>query len=132
MSMDRVCNDCGAVNYSTAFTPNCPEKKLIDSEGICFTCAFWRVRIAQKHDTVIAGRIYTVGNRPKGSEHNGMAGRRFDLEYFDGRHVTTYDLWSGGEVPERYRAQIPDTAKFLGGAGFVRMGDGGCWNASKE
>lgn len=131
-TMRRVCKDCGAVDYSTAFTPNCAEKKVIDAEGVCFTCAYWRVAIAKKHDTVIEGRIYSVGNvhRPPGP-HNGMAGRRFDIEYFDGRLVTTHDLWGGSEVPERYRQQIPDTARFLGGAGFVKVGDGGGWNPSR-
>ena len=126
------CKDCGAVAYSTSFTPTCPEKKVMDAEGVCFNCAFWRVRAAQKHDTVIDGRLYTVGNRPAGGSTNGMAGRRFDIEYFDGRRVTTHDLWAGGEVPERYKAQIPDTARFLGGAGFVRIGDAGAWNPSRS
>ena len=61
-----------------------------------------------------------------------MAGRRFDIEFFDGRRVTTHDLWSGSDIPERYRAHLPDNARFLGGAGFVRIGqDGGAWNASR-
>lgn len=129
---ERVCKDCGAVNYSISFTPNCAEKKVIDAEGVCFTCAYWRVSIAKTHDTVIAGRIYSVGDvRRAPGPHNGMAGRRFDIEYFDGRTVTTHDLWAGSEVPERYRQHIPDTAQFLGGAGFVRVGDGGAWNPSR-
>lgn len=125
----RICKDCGERNYSTSFR-DCPEKRLIDSEGICFTCAFWRVRAAERHETVIDGRLYTVGNRPEGGRFNGMAGRRFDIEYFDGRKVTTYDLWSGAEIPERYREAIPNTARFLNGAGFVRIGDSGAWNPS--
>lgn len=133
MSATLVCKDCGAVGYSTAFMTNCPEKALIDSEGVCYTCAYWRVRVLCKHDTVIAGRIYSIGNikLPPNSPHSGMAGRRFDIEYFDGRRVTTHDLWSGSEIPERYRSQIPDTARFLGGAGFVKLGDGGAWNPSR-
>jgi len=128
---DRICKDCGAENYSVSFTPNCVEMKVMGAEGVCFTCAFWRVRTTEKHATVIDGRIYTVGNRPPGP-HNGMAGRRFDIEYFDGRRVTTHDLWAGGEIPERLRSQIPDTACFVNGAGFVRIGDGGAWNPSRS
>ena len=129
---ERTCNDCGEEDYSVAFMPSCAEKKVIDAEGVCFTCAFWRIRAAQKQETVIDGRIYSVGNINRApGPHNGMAGRRFDIEYFDGRRVTTHDLWSGSEVPERYRQQIPDTARFLNGAGFVRVGDGGAWNPSR-
>lgn len=130
---DRVCNDCGAVNYSVSFTPNCPEKKLIDSDGVCFHCAYWRVRITRKHDTVIAGRVYSIGDvrKPPNSPHAGMAGRRFDIEYFDGRRVTTHDLWGGSEVPERYRHVIPDTARFINGAEAVKVGETTCWNPSR-
>jgi hypothetical protein len=130
MNEQRKCGDCGEVGYPTSFSPTSETKIEMDASGTCFSCAFWRVRSKQKHATVIDGRMYTVGNRPKGSEHNGMAGRRFDIEYFDGRRVTTYDLWSGGEIPERHRAAIPDTARFLGGAGFVKIGDGGAFNSS--
>lgn len=130
----RICNDCGKTDYPVSFTPTCPEKKVIDAEGVCFDCAYWRVAASKKHDTVIDGRIYSVGDvkKPPNSPYSGMAGRRFDIEYFDGRKVTTHDLWAGGEVPERYRQQIPDTASFSGGAGFVRVGDGGAWNASAK
>lgn len=125
------CKECGAHHYSLSFRADCDEMKVMTAKGVCFTCAFWEVRVSQQHGTVIDGRIYTVGNRPAGSPHNGMAGRRFDIEYFDGRRVTTHDLWAGGEIPERLRSQIPDTARFLGGAGFVRIGDGGAWNPSR-
>lgn len=127
------CRECGADNYWTSYSASSPEKALMDADGICFGCAFWRVKADTTHDTVIAGRIYSVGdiNRPSGP-HNGMAGRRFDIEYFDGRRVTTHDLWCGGEVPEKYKARIPDTARFLGGAGFVKIGDGGAWNCSQQ
>jgi len=129
----RICADCGAVDYPTSFTKTCKEKQAMDAHGVCFTCAFWRVRVAEKNDTVIAGCIYSVGDtkKPPNSPHSGMAGRRFDIEYFDGRKVTTHDLWSGSEVPNRYRELIPDTARFAGGAGFVKIGDGGAWNPSR-
>lgn len=132
--MSNVCKDCRAVNYSTSFTPNCAEKKVIDAEGVCFTCAYWRVAIAKKHDVVIDGQIYGLGNvyRPPNSPHAGMAGRRFEVEFFDGQRVVTHDLWAGGAVPDRFKHLIPDTARFLGEAGYVRVGDGGCWNPSKE
>jgi hypothetical protein len=126
------CSDCGVKGYPTAYTSTCAEKNAMDAHGVCFTCAFWRVQVEKKHETVIDGRIYGVGDRPKGGRHNGMAGRRFDIEYFDGRKVTTYDLWAGGDVPERYADQIPNTARFLGGAGAVKVGETVYWNPSRE
>ena len=132
MSARLVCADCGAVNYSTSFMQTSPIKQLMDTHGVCFECGYWRERLTKPNDTVIEGRIYSVGDvaKPPNNPHAGMAGRRFDIEYFDGRRVTTHDLWAGSDVPERYKAQIPDTARFLGGARFVRIGDGGAWNPS--
>lgn len=131
---ERVCKDCGAINYSISYMQNCEEKQAMDAHGTCFHCAYWRIQIDKKHDTVIDGRIYSVGNINKApnSPNAGMAGRRFDIEYFDGRTVTTHDLWSGSEIPARYIKHIPDTARFLGGAGFVKIGDSGAWNASRH
>jgi hypothetical protein len=126
-----VCAHCGAAGYSTAFG-RCPEKRRMDELGVCFRCAMWSIRAEETHGTVIGGRVYSVGNRPKGAPLAGMAGRRFDIEYFDGRRVTTYDLWAGDEVPERYREKIPNTACFLGGAGAVKVGDTTCWQPSRE
>lgn len=134
MSAVLVCADCGKAGYSTSFTQSSPIKQAMDAHGTCFECAYWRVQLTKKNDTVIDGRIYSVGDtrKPPNQPHAGMAGRRFDIEYFDGRRVTTHDLWAGSDVPERHRAQIPDTARFLGGAGFVKIGDGGgAWNSSK-
>jgi hypothetical protein len=128
----RVCNGCGKENYSASYSPNCAEKKLIDSMGICFDCAFWEVRAKLTHETVIDHYLYGVGDQPKGGKYNGMGGRRFDIEYFDGRVVTTYDLWAGGEIPERFRGRIPDTARFSGGASRGKAGDITCWDASTD
>lgn len=128
----RVCNDCGLENYPTSFTEKCREKQLMNELGVCFSCAFWRVQIEKKHDTVIDGFIYSVGDvrKPPNQRMAGMAGRRFDIEYFDGRAVTTHDLWAGSEVPERYRHLIPDTARFAGGATRAKVGETTCWNPS--
>lgn len=126
------CRDCGEANYWTAYTESCAEKKAMDANGVCFGCAFWRVQITKKHPLVIAGRIYSEGDtrKPPNSPHSGMAGRRFDIEYFDGRRVTTHDLWAGSEVPERYCHLIPDTARFAGGAREAKVGDITCWTPS--
>lgn len=124
-----ACAECGDENYSTSFSTRDEIGSLMAQHGICFNCGFWRVRL-KKCDTIIGGVVYSVGNQPKGGHFNGMAGRRFDIEYFDGRRVTTYDLRTSGQMPDRYRDKFPDTAKFLGGAGMVRVGDGFAFNSS--
>ena len=103
---------------------------------LCFKCNFWREfadTTKLETATIISGRVYDPGSdNPHGQ---GMAGRRFDIEYIDpsvyaGQRITTNDLWSGDEIPERYRDKFPDTAKFLGGAEFSKIGDGGAWDCS--
>lgn len=125
-----ACAECGNENYETSYSTRDEIGSLMAQHGICFYCGYWRVALAKKQDTIIDGVIYNVGNQPKGGRFNGMAGRRFDIEYLDGRRVTTYDLWTSGQMPERYRDRFPDTAKFLGGAGMVRAGDGFAFNSS--
>lgn len=131
-TLPLVCRECGARDYSTSYMQTSKIKQEMDASGVCFDCGFWLVAIKTPPDTVINGRTYSIGNvtKPPNSPHAGMAGRRFDIEYFDGRTVTTHDLWSGSEIPERYRDRLPDNARFLHGAGFQRIGDGGAWNAS--
>lgn len=97
-------------------------------DALCFICAFWEVEVERPHDLVIDGCIYSIGKGGGG----GMAGRTFEIEYFDGRRVTTNDLWAGGVIPESLRDKIPDTAEFCGGAKRVTVGETTCWNASES
>ena len=128
-----ICKDCGAVDYSTSYCKG-EIKTIIDAEGVCFACAYWRDAIAKKHEVVIDGHIYSLGNinKPPNSPHSGMAGRRFEVEFFDGRRVVTHDLWSGSTVPDRYKHLIPDTARFVGGAKRCQVGETTCWNPSAQ
>ena len=128
--MSAICATCKAEGYSTNYC-DCPEKQRMDRDGLCFECAFWSLRTEIEKPTVIDGRWYAPGNRTSGSMR-GMAGRRFDIEYFDGRRITTFDLWSGGEIPEVWRGQIPDNARFLNGAGGHVVGETTCWNPSNH
>lgn len=121
-----MCGDaCDAGSYM-----KCRESDLMRETGYCFGCALWELRARTGQALVIEGNVYGLGGNTKPGQFNGMGGRWFDIEYFDGKQVRTCDLWSGGQIPERFRDRIPDTARFLDGAGFKRIGDGGAWNAS--
>jgi hypothetical protein len=43
----------------------------------------------------------------------GHGGRRFDIEFFDGRTATTRNLWHQGTVPAEWRYRYPDNARFV-------------------
>ncbi|MDH2424851.1 hypothetical protein [Sphaerisporangium sp. TRM90804] len=60
---------------------------------------------------VIDGEHYLIGDGTGPSR--GFGGRRFDVEFFDGRTVATRDLWHQGVIPPKWRDRYPDNARFV-------------------
>ncbi|CAO0836086.1 putative protein OS=Streptomyces microflavus OX=1919 GN=Smic_80960 PE=4 SV=1 [Streptomyces microflavus] len=54
----------------------------------------------------------TTTSWERGMGNGGFGGRRFDIEFFDGRRVTTHDLWSQGTIPPKHRERYQDNARF--------------------
>ena len=59
---------------------------------------------------IVNGTFYTVGDPvheepPRKTEHLGFGGARWDIEFNDGRRLTTHNLWHGGQIPERFRSR---------------------------
>ena len=130
---DAPCPVCGKTGFSRNYGSGIGER--MQKTGECFECDFWGQRCKSPQELVIDNYCYSIGSEPKPGERRsflGMGGRRFDIEFFDGRKVTTHNLWAGGLIPERFRARIPNTAKFAGGASREKAGDITCWNASHE
>lgn len=88
--------------------------KLMVDNHLCFSCALWELRAQKENHLVIDGVRYSLGPGNSG----GMGGRKFTIEYFDGKVIETRDLWCQGEVPEYFKDRIPDTARFSDGAYF--------------
>jgi hypothetical protein len=126
----KPCAACGAKNFSLTFVESTRAK--MEARCLCFSCNHWTDRLGNV-DTIIDGHTYGPGSRTSGSLR-GMAGRRFDIEYFDGRRITTYDLWSGGAIPAHFKDKFPDNARFLNGGeradlkGHIET----CWNPSDD
>ena len=124
MKSTTPCPGCGETGFWTRYGGS--EGARMARTGECFTCAFWEIRATRGCETVIDGWTYYPGNRDRpwsdGGAGHGMSGRRFEIEYFDGRRIVTYDLWSGGEVPKRFRHRFSDTARFVGGASREKVG----------
>lgn len=125
------CSICGQM-YSTKYCE--PIHSQMIAENICFSCHFWMKQIP-KDGVIIAGRHYTIGPEPKKGQPTsflGMAGREFHIRRNTGEVIVTHNLWSQGEIPERFRDRFPDNAEFLNGAGFVKIGEhGGAWDSSR-
>lgn len=129
----RACPGCGKPGPHGKYTG--PEGKRMEQTGECFICAFWELKAAVPQGLVIDGYLYSVGAEPGPRADRsflGMGGRRFDVELFDGRQFTTHNLWAGGQIPERFRERIPDTARFLDRASRHQVGSTTCWSPASE
>ena len=74
--------------------------------------AYWRDQLADRSNAaVINGVHYRIG--PPGGEFRGFGGREYDIEFLDGRKVTTRNLWYQGPIPPKYLIQIPDNARWV-------------------
>jgi hypothetical protein len=125
-----ACSECG--ENAVASYVDGVRKRMVDRR-LCYSCNYWCDFLKTKPHTIIGGRTYSPGSRTSGPMR-GMAGRRFDIEYFAGPHagkrITTFDLWAGSDIPERYREHFPDTAKFINGGSKENVGGTTCWGPS--
>lgn len=132
------CPGCSKKGFHNKYMGH--EGKRMVRTGECFECAFWELRCKAGADLVINHFVYSIGYEPADEDARyrarqrsdlGMSGRRFDIEFFDGRKYTTHNLWAGGEIPERFRVRLPDTARFISGE-RAQVGDITCWNPTDE
>lgn len=90
-------------------------------DGTCQKCSFWRQHATLANDPCsvrVGGKHYRIlaeGDGPCGPAFRGFGGARFDIEFLDGRRVTTRNLWHQGTIPEHFRGRLPDNAKFIYG-----------------
>lgn len=60
----------------------------------------------------IAGKHYAIWPETD-TGARGFGGRQFTIQFSDGRVVRTTNLWHQGEIPEQFRAFLPDNARFV-------------------
>jgi hypothetical protein len=110
-TMDRIytCPSCGK-SYTRRYTP----ESYIGNN--CFDCSFWLGKTdypdyMKNHQVIINGEHFMLGET-KG-HFRGFGGRRFRIQFFDGRIIETKNLWFQGEIPDQFRSMLPDNAVFL-------------------
>lgn len=97
-----------------------PEDRLITqiNEEIDHHDAFWGPGGPRDQDNparraVIDGKHYLIApETTHPHDFRGHGGRTFIIEFFDGRTVTTTNLWSQGRIPPKWREKFPDNARF--------------------
>lgn len=80
----------------------------------CFTKAYWLDRIKHKNSktqVVINGIVYQI-EREDAVGMRGFDGSKYTIEFFDGRKVTTTNLWANGRIPDEFRNKLPDNARW--------------------
>jgi len=111
--LDEPCVICGSListTYSDDVVSGLKEKNL------CFFCLFWSEWIEKKDDpnTVrIDGTHYHIAPDAPDAYFKGFGGRRFKIEFNDGRVVETRNLWCQGDISKHYKELLPDNAKFI-------------------
>lgn len=83
-----------------------------------FRDQFWGPGGDRDHDdpakrVVVDGQHYLICEERGSLRFRGFGGRRFHIEFFDGRRATTTNLMHQGEIPAKYRELYPDNARFL-------------------
>jgi hypothetical protein len=103
-----VCNLCGRIHQRGYANPY---GERMEKAHLCFSCSLWSIFSEGENSVVIDGHRYSIGS--EGASYPGFGGQKFDIEFFDGRRITTKNLWHQGEVPIYFKDQIPDTARFI-------------------
>lgn len=120
-----ICSHCSRIQQWNSGSKAYRQRML--REKICFTCLHF-VELKEKYSghpkqVIVDSTHYFIGTEPdpqslSGTIYNphgnflGFAGRRFDIEFFDGRKVTSHNLWCQGDIVSWLRPQMPDNAKF--------------------
>ena len=110
------CSICGNKDNFDRWV-KCNQTKIMEKENVCFNCAFWLEKIAltDENTVVVNGVRYTIEDENSNSIFKGFGGREFNIEFFDGRKVTSHNMWCQGEIPERFRSypELQDNARFI-------------------
>ena len=104
------------VKCSNEIVDTYSNKDDLIKHSMCHTCDYWMRRVNMvnsRTQVIVKGCMYQVGseiNDPHAFQ--GFGGRKFKIKFFDGRTVETSNLWCNGNIPEHFRDELKDNAKF--------------------
>lgn len=117
----HFCSMCGRPEKAMYIEPKGQQLK---KNGLCFYCDFWVEKRTRYNAEGRRGPMLVIngdGRSDGGSQPDnqnkafmGFGGSRFHLyNLVTGELWTTNNLWSYGEVPDNFRAGMPDNAVYL-------------------
>ncbi len=72
---------------------------------------FWLKKVAKKDNYIrIKGRCYYIDEKYHASK--GSKGTEFTIKFFNGKKITTTDLWLCGKIPEEFKDELCNNAEF--------------------
>ena len=86
--------------------------RLVKS-GVCAYCDSWLDLWRRRDNAEVArinGQHYIISD--SANKTKGMGGAKVTIKFFDGRVVSTDDLWHQGAIPEALKNIMPNNAKF--------------------
>lgn len=93
-------------SYSSLLPPLCDNRE-------CFTEQFWQEIINDKYHLFINHRAYCA-SKEKNPVFKGFGGAKYKIRKLDtGEIIETDNLWTNGELPEKYWDQVKDNAEFI-------------------
>lgn len=117
MKIECVCGQVESADYSGELGERMARLSM------CFSCAFWSLQIVRdranpQRAVVVDGRHYWIGDEPSGERLKrdwlglGFGGSEWRIWFLDDRFVISHNLWTQGDIPERWRPFLPDNAEF--------------------
>lgn len=106
----RHCGDVAPLDMNEEFI------RIHLAAQLCRRCHFWVEKVERRDEARsvrVDGRHFRIREDFDGPGFRGHGGTRFTIRFHDGREVATRNLWSQGDIPEEWRAELPDNAVFM-------------------
>lgn len=134
----HTCKCCGEKYEADEYNPKSHIVKLMKKKGLCFQCAFWTQHIENPlpNREIINGVHYVF--KPYQSSRSvfqGSGGHVFYIMHPDNSVLMSNNVWCQGDVPKRFRKQLPDTARIISKGVYSQLYNNpfrckskGCWD----
>lgn len=135
----ELCSCCGLPTDVADFDQRASITILMRKQRLCFTCAFWMDKIKNPLPgrEIINGSHYVLNQWMSEHSHfQGFGGKAMYVLKNDGTVRRSNNVWFQGIVPERFKEQLPDTARFITKTAYYKIRENvnfhcnkkGCWD----
>lgn len=111
------CCKCGEVVDTSKYWEDVASE--MEERHLCHSCNFWHNHIendatVNKDVFVIANGVhYIIGDENSTDYFRGFGGAKVTIKFKDGRVIKSSNLWCQGNIPERFRNEMPDNAEIV-------------------